>query len=366
MNNTDKLRELVVNFKESLHNSQYVIAETDLIERFVSALLSKRFLILSGLAGSGKTKIAQYFAYWLLGKNSTAVGVIPVGADWVSNEQLFGYPDGLQSGVYVSKPVLNLVLHAIKNPNMPHILILDEMNLSHVERYFSDFLSAIESGEPIPLYEGAERFAAGEFVPRKLILPNNLFIIGTINVDETTYTFSPKVLDRANVIEFRMTVDMVKAYLQQQSMLDDQKLDSQGKMFQHHIVQWSSNIIQYFEMNNDWNTYYADAMLDLFTQMSSARIEFGYRVLSESHKLLSVMQHLAIQPDAHTFAHAFDCVVVQKLMPKLNGSGVTLKKLLTYLSELTVNNVSLPLRNSKAKRMLEKLNQDMYVSFAEA
>ena len=66
------------------------------------------------------------------------------------------------------------------------------MNLSHVERYFADFLSAIESYEEIPLYGNNE----------SLNLPDNLFTIGTVNVDETTYMFSPKVLDRANTIEF--------------------------------------------------------------------------------------------------------------------------------------------------------------------
>jgi len=69
------------------------------------------------------------------------------------------------------------------------------MNLSHVERYFADLLSAIESGEDIPLYTGEERKAGEQIVPRKMSLPTNLFVIGTVNVDETTYMFSPKVLD---------------------------------------------------------------------------------------------------------------------------------------------------------------------------
>lgn len=74
------------------------------------------------------------------------------------------------------------------------------MNLSHVERYFSDFLSAMESDEPIPLHKAIEDDVD---VPNELKLPENVFIIGTVNVDETTYMFSPKVLDRANVLEFK-------------------------------------------------------------------------------------------------------------------------------------------------------------------
>ena len=94
--------------------------------------------------------------------------------------------------VYQSTPAYELIKNAEDDSENPYFLILDEMNLSHVERYFADFLSAIESGEEIPLYGNND----------KLTLPDNLFIIGTVNVDETTYMFSPKVLDRANTIEF--------------------------------------------------------------------------------------------------------------------------------------------------------------------
>src|SRR6185369_17211151 len=86
--------------------------------------------------------------------------VVPVGADWTGNENIVGYPDGLKSENYVTKPTLELIRHAIAYDKVPHFLILDEMNLSHVERYFSDLLSAIESGEEVPLYE-AERQSDG-------------------------------------------------------------------------------------------------------------------------------------------------------------------------------------------------------------
>ena len=93
-------------------------------------------------------------------KTKTAVKcseIIPVGADWTSNENVLGYPDGLNPETYVSTPVLDLILRAQENANLPHFLILDEMNLSHVERYFADMLSAIESNESIPLYEGGRK-----------------------------------------------------------------------------------------------------------------------------------------------------------------------------------------------------------------
>lgn len=89
------------------------------------------------------------------------------------------------------------------------------MNLSHVERYFSDFLSAMESDEEIPLYKKPFHKENGEecedVIPEKLRLPKNLFVTGTVNIDETTYMFSPKVLDRSNVVEFNpQKTDVVK------------------------------------------------------------------------------------------------------------------------------------------------------------
>src|SRR5690606_3454364 len=104
--------------------------------------------------------------------------------------------------------IVHLLYKASKpeNANKPFFLILDEMNLSHVERYFADFLSIMESKDTIKLYTGKERKSLdGITIPFEIGWPKNLFIIGTVNIDETTYMFSPKVLDRANVIEFRIT-----------------------------------------------------------------------------------------------------------------------------------------------------------------
>ena len=102
--------------------------------------------------------------------------------------------------------LLDLILESskIENSNKPYFLILDEMNLSHVERYFADFLSAMESNELISLHKSDDENYKDDvvIVPKSIELPNNLFVIGTVNIDETTYMFSPKVLDRANVIEF--------------------------------------------------------------------------------------------------------------------------------------------------------------------
>ena len=119
--------------------------------------------------------------------------------------------------IYQATPVLELLLRATADLAHPYFLILDEMNLSHVERYFSDFLSAMESKKSIPLHQEdrALRTPSGFTVEREIAFPENLFVIGTVNVDETTYMFSPKVLDRANVLEFALAPGGAKAFLSQ-------------------------------------------------------------------------------------------------------------------------------------------------------
>ena len=202
----------------SLISETGLLYSPDLIKRFAFSLMSKRFLILSGLAGSGKTQLALAFANALI-EDETQLCVVPVGADWTNRESLLGFPNALQEGLYV-KPesgVLDLLIEANKKENKakPYFLVLDEMNMSYVERYFADFLSSMESHKAMPLWKGFS-----DEVPQTICLPDNLFIIGTINVDETTYMFSPKVLDRANVIEFKISPDEMDLFLREMKPID--------------------------------------------------------------------------------------------------------------------------------------------------
>lgn len=106
--------------------------------KFIASLAAKPFLVLTGLSGSGKTKLAQAFVRWLTPDPNFSeqlegsflnpqYALIPVGADWTGNENILGYPDGLDSSRYVSKPALEVILHAVDYPELPHFLILDEI-----------------------------------------------------------------------------------------------------------------------------------------------------------------------------------------------------------------------------------------------
>ena len=219
-----------------------LIFSPQLIQRFIASLCTKPFVICSGLSGSGKTKLAQAFAQWITADKSQ-YAIVPVGADWTNREPLLGYPNALDKEEYVSPEngVLDLMIRAKQNienteePTAPYFLILDEMNLSHVERYFADFLSTMESGDKIPLHK-IENDSL--MIPPSIKLPKNLFIVGTVNIDETTYMFSPKVLDRANTIEFRLTEKDLADFIASDIKLDMNLLKAKEQICRTALWQW--------------------------------------------------------------------------------------------------------------------------------
>ncbi|MFN3352844.1 MAG: McrB family protein, partial [Brevundimonas sp.] len=181
-----------------------------LVDRFhagLNHLKHKHFVILSGLSGTGKTQLALQYARAVHGIASMdsadpLLFICPVRPEWTDPSGLTGYEDRLTDR-YVTPPFLEAVLVATAHPTSPVFVVLDEMNLARVEYYFSDVLSAIESRHPLQLHSSGVPMegSTGAEIPADLRIPDNLFLIGTINVDETTSTLSDKVLDRAVVID---------------------------------------------------------------------------------------------------------------------------------------------------------------------
>ena len=346
------------------------------IRRFSVSLLSKKFCILTGLAGSGKTKIAEAFAMWLCA-SPAQYRIVAVGADWTSNENLLGYADALQTGVY-RPPVngaLELILRAHADTTNPYFLILDEMNLSHVERYFADFLSAMESSNaPLSLHGVATGLQAGGVggagavtVPSSVALPNNLFIIGTVNVDETTYMFSPKVLDRANVIEFRATAAQMGAFLDDPAGIDLDGLASQGAGFATAFVARAQADADISALVDTQGAAVAPKLkadlLQVFDALVGVGAEFGFRTAKEIARFMVI--HKELSGLDWQYKDALDAQVVQKLMPKLHGSARKLDAVLKALETFATQH-ALVLTDEKVKRMQERLGRDGFTSFAEA
>lgn len=349
-----------------------------LILRFTASLLTKPFVILTGLSGSGKTKLAQAFAMWIC-ENESQYCIVPVGADWTNREPLLGFPNALEPNKYV-KPdnrVLDLIIEANKNETKPFFLILDEMNLSHVERYFADFLSVMESKEKIALHSGNEDWNS---VPSKIGFPKNLFIIGTVNIDETTYMFSPKVLDRANVIEFRVTADEMKDFLDENPILDFKNLIGLGATMAVNFVEIAKSTSLKSPNLEDIN----NALLSFFTELKKTGAEFGYRSASEILRFAAVANTL---DPSWKMADIVDAAIMQKLLPKVHGSRRKLEPVLKTLGALClmdgnkfddfvkrkddtnfgdIAKVKYPVSLEKILRMNDNLISNGFTSYAEA
>ena len=357
-------------FIDSLNASNLSLS-FDLPYRFVSSLQTKPFIILTGLSGSGKTKLAEAFSLWI-SESPTQYQMVSVGADWTNREPLLGFPNALEPGKYV-KPdtgVLDLILRAIKDEaRRPYFLILDEMNMSHVERYFADFLSAMESTEgEITLHPNGDEWAECD-VPEKLKLPENLFIIGTVNIDETTYMFSPKVLDRANVIEFRVSKDEMKSYFEDSRLLNMAALKSVGASMGRSFVESAVSDIE--PKGNLGNTF-----IPFFEELQKVGSEFGYRTASEIGRFVSICTKLSKTHMSRD--QIIDAAIMQKLLPKVHGSRNKIEKTLTTLGKLCIENreeepfsdvttvIKYPLSHEKLKRMYVRVVSDGFTSFAEA
>jgi 5-methylcytosine-specific restriction protein B len=346
-----------------------------LTTRFISSLLTKPFVILTGLSGSGKTKLAQAFVQWICGDESQ-YRLIPVGADWTNREPLLGYPNAIRPEEYVmpDSGVLELIIQASNQPDLPYFLILDEMNLSHVERYFADFLSVMESKEEIPLYA---KGTVENGVPANLKVPSNLFIIGTVNIDETTNMFSPKVLDRANTIEFRVTQEEMKNFLGNIRAINMDALTGKGAGMAKSFLDMSAN--KSFEKDEEVNA----VLIKFFGELKKTGAEFGYRSATE---ILRLIHQLTILDNTLTINQKIDIAIMQKLLPKLHGSRRKLCPVLETLGsfcisgelqiirdvfgnsefDFSASHVLYPLSLEKIARMYRGALDNGFASFAEA
>ena len=363
-------------FGKASRESGLVYSES-VLTRFISSLVTKPFVLLTGLSGSGKTKLAQSFAQWMC-RSKNQYAIVPVGADWTNREPLLGYPNSLDKSEYV-KPetgVLDLILDAKARLELPHFLILDEMNLSHVERYFADFLSVMESKESLRLHD--DNTTEKSNVPYEIQWPNNLFLVGTVNIDETTYMFSPKVLDRANVIEFRINEKEIEDFLKNAQEVTS--LNGEGANMAVNFVELSNSKspANSKDLNNE--------LIKFFSELRKVGAEFGYRTALEIQILFSQIDRVNPEYSDKT-NEKIDIAIMQKLLPKLHGSRRKLSKVVIALGQLCYEgdavkevfdmkylvfptvpngNFKYPISLEKLYRMHRSLLENGFASYAEA
>ncbi len=274
--------------------------------------------------------------------------VVPVRPDWVDNRGLLGYLNPI-TGAYSMTPFLSLLLKARaeeeradqeeRTPD-PFFVVLDEMNLARVEHYFSDFLSALESDEPIPLHDNPKiedgSAESGVPVPKRLRVPKNVLFTGTVNVDETTYMFSPKVLDRAFTIEFDR-VDLA-GYTDGVAPSEPGELDlSAGKDGALRFTPYRKpDRDDWLEFTKIARGRYARILRDLHAILEEEHRHFGYRVANEIARFVNLAREQSANGEEAAKA-AFDLALLQKVLPKFHGTQQELESLLERLFNFAVH-----------------------------
>ena len=337
------------------------------ISSYIFSLLAKPFVILSGNSGTGKTRIALRFAKYLEKQTDTGINntlLIPVGADWTDNTKILGYFNPLANegkGEYVKSEILTFLELANENPSIPFFLILDEMNLSHVERYFSDFLSAMESGEQILLYKKPENCECA--VPEKITLPENLFVTGTVNIDETTYMFSPKVLDRANVIEFKPEMDDILENLVSDSSSDKEETAEPGVA---EGFMGLANKIRRGIVPDELKTELEKAkplLESVYKTLEKSGFEFAYRTAKEIRLYAIASFETCEDKSQFNINPVIDQQIVQKILPKIHGNKKQIGSMLVELKTELEKNNDFELSQEKVSSMIDKLEKYQYASF---
>lgn len=278
------LTEIIKVFEES----KFVFT-VDTIRDFhlnLTSLGDKHFVILNGISGTGKTQICSIYANAVYGlayeDQNPYLKVIPVRPDWTDSTALFGYYSALQKR-YVMTEFLKCILNALEERDKPHFIVLDEMNLARVEYYLSDYLSAVESRKPIRLHSENNI----ENIPVEVVIPPNIYIIGTVNVDETTYTISDKVLDRA----FVMTLSDVNL----ENYWESKEQSIRDKFEKEYII-----------------------LSELHNILKPYNLHFGYRSMDEMISKISANANL--QSDLQMERKSMlDRVICEKVFPKIRG-----------------------------------------------
>lgn len=261
----------------------------ELLRSYHLSLRTRRFVILCGLSGSGKTLLTRLYSNAV----DAQYRLVAVAPNWTTNEDLLGYYNPLNKQYYDTDFSLFLRQAArayesainVRKVPQPFHLVLDEMNLARVEYYFAKFLSAME------VLTGSGRAQVSMFGPDVVELPPNLFFIGTVNVDETTQGFADKIYDRAQVIEVTHLREELACRISRPEVRD--------------------------QVMTIW-----DAVADV--------APFSIRIVDEINRYVNEAMHIGMP-----WEEALDDQIIQKILPRIKGTDTRLGIMLEKLSDIT-------------------------------
>ena len=313
---------------ESVEEDGTLVFEQDVVESLHLGLWARErrhFAVLTGLSGTGKTQLALEYAKAVTGVDGESDGrirTIAVQPGWYDPTPLLGYVNPLGENLYTVTEFLRFLIRATENPAQPHVCVLDEMNLSHPEQYLAPILSAmeLEHGE-IDLHSGdPDKYG----VPRRIPYPDNLVLIGTVNMDETTMGISDKVLDRAFTLEF-WDVDVDRWPGWESAQLVDQDAEPVRELLKR--------------------------VMDV---LAPARLHFGWRVIEE---VVRFMEQRQAQSAELSVDDALDRVIYAKVLPKLRGDDSPRFRKALAECQTVLNERPLTRSARKVEELIEDVDQ---------
>jgi len=356
--NTEPVRFKSVNEQEIQDND-----EVNSYLSYLTAIRTKPFLLLAGISGTGKSRIVRELAFkscpkYLQDKNGTTPGnycMIEVKPNWHDSSELLGYYSSFNGGGYRFTKFDRFVVKAWLNPDVPFFVCLDEMNLAPVEQYFAEFLSVLETRsrdqeghvvtgalvdkqyfkddtkmkEDLGL-DGADDWTIkvrSDLVNKGLTLPPNLIVIGTVNMDDTTYQFSRKVIDRA------MTIEMNGGELSQMfgnsnslKYRSDEDVVKLG-LFKASYINADEVIERYQSQAQIIKEKLPEKLEAVNTALKDTPFQVSYRVLNELVIYLGALMDEAtakgesIDDDALSalIDQAMDQIILMKILPRIEG-----------------------------------------------
>lgn len=324
---------------------------SSLYRPYITAIKSKPFLLLAGISGTGKSRIARELARACWDEDSEDFKaqkpknfeMIQVKPNWHDSSELIGYVSRIDGVRYVVGPFLRFMVKAIQDPDTPYFLCLDEMNLAPVEQYFAEYLSVIESRklqedgsistDPIIDYTNTEEYKSliDQLFPNdddlrkaylteegglRLSIPQNLIVVGTVNMDETTFSFSRKVLDRA------MTIEMNKVDLKGGL---DYKYEKIGKLSNEELIAEAVEGVDVYEKNKDVCDIAINYLKKINEILEGTPFKIAYRTRNEV--LLYVVNNLPYNSDEdseslkpeYVLARSLDEITNMKILSRIEG-----------------------------------------------
>ena len=368
---------------------------------YLTAMRTKPFLLLAGISGTGKSRIVKQMAFEscpdipALRNDKTAPGnyeLIEVKPNWHDSSELLGYESEIGGPHYVVTPFVRFLVKAMRYPDVPFFVCMDEMNLAPVEQYFAEFLSVLESrkllsdgtitSEPLIKADIFSKYADqlhrdlditdaetyktvyDRLKNDGLRLPSNLIVVGTVNMDETTPQFSRKVIDRAMTIEMNIedAETPFKNFFEGGDALHYYDNPQPKELFLPKVVQASEALSI---LSAEDASYLKENVPGLLHSLNSALngtpFKIAYRVQNEL--ILYFFSLREENPDEAAealLAQAMDAILMMKVLPRIEGDEDLLDKPLKALAQFTEN---YPQASRKIAEMQERLPRAHFTSF---